>query len=75
MADYLVDFYSPQGVLFRSERIVAHDDVDAKGEAKTLVTPVNPASYKITRLLKTGNVIIHGRVRAPIHKPAQFPLL
>ena len=59
MIKYLVDFYSAEGTLFRSERLVATDDNQAGAVSKSLVPMARVAFYKITRLEKSGNLIIH----------------
>src|SRR5271156_1815508 len=63
-ANYLVDFFSRQGVLFRSERIVANNDIDAEAEARALAVFLRPASFKITRLKKTGSNVVYDSAKS-----------
>jgi hypothetical protein len=72
MANYLVDFYSLDGVLFQSERIVAQDDDDAQGKAWILADEAHPASYKITRLEVSGNTVIRGPKPVTLSKPTRW---
>ncbi len=59
MANYLVDLYASTGTLFRSERIVADSDSGAAFEAKDIADALQAASFRITRLHKSGNVMVH----------------
>jgi hypothetical protein len=71
MANYLVDFYSLDCVLFQSESIVAEDDRNAEGKAWNLAAEAHPASYKITRLEVSGNTVIRGQKPVPLSKPTR----
>jgi hypothetical protein len=71
MANYLVDFYSLDGVLFQSGRIIAQDDENAEGIACNLAAEADPASYKITRLEVLGNTVIRGPKPFILSKPTR----
>ncbi len=56
MPDYLVDFYSPEGKLFRSERLFARDDAESENAAKQLATLIRPATYRIINLAQYADL-------------------
>ena len=67
MLDYLVDFYSADGAVFRCAKFAALDDGDAQSLAAKLGKACRPASYKITRIEILGNTVIHGpKPSAPV---------
>ncbi len=69
---YLIDFYSANGRLFESKRIVADDNAAAQDEAKILADEINAASFKITCLLKYGNIIISNSFTGTYRRESSF---
>jgi hypothetical protein len=60
MADYLVDFYSADGTLYKSEKISTTDDDEAVREASHMADRAKAATYRVIQLEKSGNRVIHG---------------
>lgn len=65
-ANYLVDFFSEAGVLFRSERILAQDDNDAEIRARRLANFIRPAFFKIKCLKKSDKLVIDNERKGTI---------
>ena len=70
MTNYLVDSYTELGKIFRSDRIVAQNDIGAELLAIQLAFKWKPHSYKITSLGQLGNDIIRDRTRLTADLPA-----